>query len=136
MEHVTLTYKKLNSRAFDPIVPKDGIGNIQVIGYIKDIITSGTTKKVHTGISLHIQEGYRGNVSLDPDMARHPWSLVIKSSFLPSENSDELIFEIVNVGPYPQKIVPGQAIARISVLPMLKTELMQLKKEKKTRGTD
>jgi hypothetical protein len=56
MEHVTLTYKKLNSRAFDPIVPKDGIGNIQVIGYIKDIITSGTTKKVHTGISLHIQE--------------------------------------------------------------------------------
>ena len=126
MEHITVKFKNLSKSSINPVTPKDGIGSIQIIGSTKDIITSGTTRKIKTGLAIIIPEGYIGVMTLDPTIQATPWSLVLKNTIHPSESSEELVLEMINASPYPQKIVQKQALVRIALVADLKCQLEKI----------
>ncbi len=133
MEQINVKFKNLSKSSIDPVIPKDGLGSIQIFGYAKDIITSGTTRKISTGLSIILPEGYVGVLSLDPEISSAPWSLVLKNTVHKSNCEDELILEIINAGAYPQKIIQKQPLIRMTIVPSWECTLTKLRAAKVTK---
>lgn len=106
-------YKKLNSKAVDPVCSEDGQSEVCLYVSEKVVVAGQTVKNIKTGVALDVPSGYVGKIYDIRDVALEH-TLSIKSGVLnTSTNGAEVCIVVSNTGPYPITLLPGDPIARV-----------------------
>ena len=129
MENITIKVKKLDPRAVLPARGSAFAAGADLCACLDEdiVIKPGETVFIHTGLTAEIPEGYAGLVFARSGLAsKSGLAPANKVGVVDSDYRGEYMVALLNHGPEPVTVSPGQRVAQLVVVPVAFTNFIEV----------
>ena len=124
-----LLYKRVRPTAREPAYQSARASGLDLAAALEEPVTlmPGQRLPVPTGLALAIADGWEGQVRPRSGWARDRGVTVLNApGTIDSDYAGEVFVLLVNLGPEPVRIEPGDRIAQLVIAPVLQAELVEV----------